>query len=299
MHTDIDLNSLLLVQALAQSGSFTAAAERLGCSKTKISLQLKTLEQRLGVALFRRTTRQLNLTEAGQYMLEHCMPLLEQLSAQLQQLQHDDSLLSGKIVISAPEDYSTQILVPVLIRFQQLHADLTIELRSSDHVRDMISEGIDLSIRIGWLQDSSHIAVPLGKFEQWLMAAPDYFADKAKPSTPDDLTAYDFIAFSQLKSPLHWSFSKAQQLQQVQFKAKFTSSSTQTVSAFLRAGAGIGVLTNYSARPLISRNELQQVLPQWSLPAGGIYAVYPPGNKRPAKTRALVAYLRQALSETV
>ena len=105
----LDLNSLQLVQALAHSGSFTAAAERLGCTKTKISLQIKALEQQLGVALFRRTTRQVSLTSAGEQLMAQCIPLFAQLQRELQQLQHQDTVLSGKLVLTAPEDYANQI----------------------------------------------------------------------------------------------------------------------------------------------------------------------------------------------
>ena len=91
MKNDLDLNSLLLVQALAASGSFTAAAERLGSSKTKISLQIKALEQQLGVALFRRTTRQVSLTAEGMQLVERCLPLLDELRGELQQLSQTDA----------------------------------------------------------------------------------------------------------------------------------------------------------------------------------------------------------------
>ena len=291
----LDLNSLRLVQALAHSGSFTAAAERLGCTKTKISLQIKALEQQLGVALFRRTTRQVSLTSAGEQLMAQCIPLFAQLQRELQQLQHQDTVLSGKLVLTAPEDYANQILLPVLLEFSQLHPQLDIELRSSDQVRDLVREGIDLAIRGGWLRDSSLKAQKLGEFDQWLLATPQYLAQHAKITKPDDLTAHPLIGFNQLRSPLHWRFNHAEQQLDLQFRSRFTVSSTASIQALLLQHAGLGILTDYTARPLIASGQLVHILPQWQLPIGGIYAVYPPGPHRPLRVRRFVELLQQRL----
>ena len=189
MPNQADLNSLQLVQRLQQAGSFTAAAEQLGCSKTTISLQLKALEQQLGVALFRRTTRQLSLTRAGEQLLRDCLPLLDELQQALQQLQSSDKVLQGKLVLSAPEDYTNRILAPAVVAFMALHPALDVEFRSSDQVKDLIKEGIDLSIRAGWLKDSGQHARKLGNFEQWLLAAPAYLAQSGTPQQPADLAS--------------------------------------------------------------------------------------------------------------
>lgn len=291
----LDLNSLQLVQALAHSGSFTAAAERLGCTKTKISLQIKALEQQLGVALFRRTTRQVSLTSAGEQLMAQCVPLFAQLQRELQQLQHQDTVLSGKLVLTAPEDYANQILLPVLLEFSQLHPQVDIELRSSDQVRDLVREGIDLAIRGGWLRDSSLKAQKLGEFGQWLLATPQYLAKHAEIISLDDLTAHPLIGFNQLRSPLHWRFSFAGQQLDLQFRSRFTVSSTASIQALLLQHAGLGILTDYTARPLIASGQLVHILPQWQLPKGGIYAVYPPGPHRPLRVRRFVELLQQRL----
>jgi len=295
MKHDLDLNSLLLVQALAASGSFTAAAERLGSSKTKISLQIKALEQQLGVALFRRTTRQVSLTAEGMQLVERCLPLLDDLRSELQQLSQTSAELTGTLVISAPEDYSNRVLVPILLQFQQLHPKLQLELRSSDQVQDLIKQGIDLSIRIGWPQDSSQKAQRLGDFQQWLLASADYLAKFAGPQQPDDLKTMNLIAFTLLPTPQLWQFKQGQQSVDLRLPSSIKTSSTHTVTSLLLHGAGLGVLPDYSAKVLLQQGLLQRVLPEWQLPAGGIYAVYPPGPHRPAKVRQFVAFLQKAL----
>jgi DNA-binding transcriptional LysR family regulator len=294
-----DLNSLQLVQRLAQAGSFTAAAEQLGCSKTTISLQLKALEQQLGVALFRRTTRQLSLTRAGEQLLRDCLPLLDELQHALQQLQSSDKVLQGKLVLSAPEDYTNRILAPAVVAFMALHPALEVELRSSDQVKDLIKEGIDLTIRAGWLKDSNQTARKLGSFEQWLLAAPAYLAKAGTPQQPQDLTSHTFIAFTPLNQPQQWTFSQTnphtgakQQVEQY-LQAPLKTSSTHTITALMLAGAGLGILPDYSARELVNSGHLVRLLPNWSLAQAGIYAVYPPGRFRPARVTAFVDFLQQ------
>lgn len=299
MPNQADLNSLQLVQRLQQAGSFTAAAEQLGCSKTTISLQLKALEQQLGVALFRRTTRQLSLTRAGEQLLSDCLPLLDELQQALQQLQNSDKVLQGKLVLSAPEDYTNRILAPAVVAFMALHPALEVEFRSSDQVKDLIKEGIDLSIRAGWLKDSGQHARKLGNFEQWLLAAPGYLAQAGIPQQPADLASRHFIAFTPLSQPQQWTFSQTdpdtgakQQVNQY-LPAALKTSSTQTITALMLAGAGMGILPDYSARDLVSSGQLVRLLPDWSLAQAGIYAVYPPGRFRPARVTAFVDFLQQ------
>lgn len=288
-----DLNSLQLVQRLAQAGSFTAAAEQLGCSKTTISLQLKALEQQLGVALFRRTTRQLSLTRAGEQLLRDCLPLLDELQHALQQLQSRDKVLQGKLVLSAPEDYTNRILAPAVVAFMALHPALEVEFRSSDQVKDLIKEGIDLTIRAGWLKDSNQTARKLGSFEQWLLAAPAYLVQAGTPQQPADLADMRFIAFTPLNQPQQWTFTQDKQQVSQYLQAPFKTSSTQTITALMLAGAGMGVLPDYSARELVGSGQLVRLLPNWNLAQAGIYAVYPPGRFRPARVTAFVDFLQQ------
>ncbi len=302
MKTSLDLNTLLLLPALAESGSFTAAAERLGSNKTSLSLQIKALEQQLGVALFRRTTRQVSLTAEGQQVLQHCLPLLQQVQQQLAALRPADSppQLTGKLVVSAPEDFSNRVLIPALLAFAKLHPALQFDLRSSDQVQDLIKQGIDLSIRIGWLQDSNYKAHKLGEFQQWLLAAPAYLAQHTSPQHPADLTALHFIAFSPLPTPLSWRFSQAGsegEEQRVRLRSYFSTSSTQSVTSLLLAGAGLAVLPDYTARPLIQSGQLQHVLSDWQLPGGGIYAVYPPGPHRSQAVRQFMQFFQRWLAE--
>ena len=292
---NLDLNALPVFFALAQNRSFTSTAEQLGLTKAKVSIKIKMLEQQLGTQLFRRTTRQVSLTSAGEQLYQQTAPLFTSLQSQLVALQQGDQQLNGVLCISAPEDYSREVLIPLLADFSALHPNLQIELKSSDQVKDLIKEGIDLTVRVGWLKDSSQKAQRIGRFEQWLMASPSYLNRVGTPLHPRELTEHAFIGFSLLPSPLLWSFQQDQAQHQQLMKARFNVSSTAAVMGLLQQGVGLGVLTNYSAKPLIEKQQLQRVLSDWQLPDGGIYLVYPPGEHRPAKVKLFVGFLRQRL----
>lgn len=291
----LDLNALPVFFALASNGSFTATAEQLGLTKTKVSLKIKALEQQLGVQLFRRTTRQVSLTAAGAQLYQQTAPLMSNLQQQLWSVQQGEQQLAGNLCISAPEDYCREVLIPLLAEFAALHPALHIELKSSDQVKDLIKEGIDLTVRVGWLKDSSQKAQRIGHFEQWLVASPAYLQRQGEPKQPADLAEHAFISFSLLPSPLLWSFQKGADHQQQLMKSRFSVSSSAAVSALVLQGVGVAVLTHYSAGPLLAQGKLVRLLPDWQLQDGGIYLVYPPGDHRPAKVRLFVEYLRQQL----
>ena len=295
MDSEHDLNSLPLFLALAEAGSFTAAADRLGCNKSKVSLAIKRLEARLGVTLVTRTTRQVKLTDAGERLRDGLGPLLADMDVLLNGLEGDQQILQGELCITAPEDFAAQVLAPAVIDFQQQHPALAVELRSGDRVSDMVREGIDLTIRLGWLRDSSLRATRLGTFQQYLVASPALLTQYGMPSHPEQLAAYPWIAFSPLPSPLTWTFSHGQQRCQVRMRGAITANSTTVTKQLLLGGAGVSVLTDSSVEAELQSGALIRLLPEWQLPEGGIHAVFPPGAHSPAKVRKLVSFLRERL----
>ncbi|MQX52545.1 LysR family transcriptional regulator [Alcanivorax sediminis] len=293
---DLDLNTLPLFLALVAAGSFTAAAEQLGCNKSKVSLGVKRLESHLGVALFTRTTRQVQLTQAGEQFLAGCAQLMDQLDELMSQVEADQHQLQGALRIAAPEDFAAQVVAPALVAFGEQHPQLQLELRTGDSVADMVREGIDLSLRLGWLKDSTLRASKLGQFEQWLVASPAYLKTHGTPKKPEDLADHAWITFTPLPAPLTWQFSKGKQTRQVKMHSRFRANTTAVTKQLLLAGAGLSVLTDSIAAPELASGQLVRVLPAWSLPRGGIYAVFPPGKHVPARVRGFVDFLKQRLA---
>lgn len=295
----IDLNSLLVFAAVAEAGSFTAAAERLGMTKARASLEISRLETRLGRMLFNRTTRRVALTEAGEEVYARCVPLLRDAREVLDDLGGEGAELGGSLRITASVDHATQSLAQVVAEFARMHPRLQIELRTSDRIVDLVAEGLDLGIRMGWLRDSTMRATKLGDFRQYLVSSPAYLQRHGAPARPEDLAAHAWVALTLLPTPLTWRFtSAAGETRTVRMNAALRTDSAGTLRALLRHGAGVSVLDQLSTEAGLRTGELVQLLPEWSLPGGGIYAVHPPGRHTPAKVCAFIDFYRASLAET-
>lgn len=295
----IDLNSLHTFDAVAQAGSFTAAAERMGVAKARVSVQIARLERELGVALFTRTTRQVVLTDAGRNLHAQCEPLLRSLSDALDQAGSDQNELSGMLRISSTLQQATQSIIPALLAFCALHPRLQLDLRTSDYVADMVAEGIDLSFRMGWLRDSTQRAVRLGDFKQYVVASPAYLARQAAPRRPEDLAQHAWIAMSLMRTPLTWTFTDGAAHQvTVQMTARMQVDSPGALLAMAQGGAGVTVLEGMTVKTALQDGSLVTLLPEWTLPAGGVYAVLPPGRLVPARVRSFIDFYKDYLARS-
>lgn len=293
---EIDLNSLVVFDAVVEAGSFTAAADRLGVAKAKVSIQVSRLETRLGVTLFNRTTRKVTLSDAGRTLHEECQPLLLRMQEALAQVGQEKAGLTGTLRLCTTVDHAVQSLAPAVAQFAALHPALQIDLRTGDRIADLVGEGIDLAIRLGWLRDSSLRAVKLGEFEQHVVSSPAYLQRAGVPKRPEQLAEHDWVALTLMPTPLTWKFvSRRNAIQTVQVKSRLRVDSPGALRAMLRGGAGISVLDQYSAQDDVSAGHLTRLLSDWTLPRGGIYAVYPPGRHVAAKVRAFIAFYREWL----
>lgn len=287
----IDLNALPLFAAVAESGSFTAAAERLGVAKAKVSLEVGRLEAQLGTSLFTRTTRRVALTDAGQALHAECLPLLRGLDESLAQLAGGAAQLRGTLRVGATVDHSVQSLAQALAEFAALHPALQIELRTTDRVTDLVQEGLDLSIRIGWLRDSALRATRLGDFEQYVVAAPAYLARAGRPRHPAELAEHEWLGLTLLPTPWTWKFTgPGGASETVRTRGRFKVDSGAALRALLLGGAGISIADQFSVGEGLATGRLVRVLQDWSLPQGGVHAVYPPGRHVPAKVRAFIDF---------
>ncbi|WP_338765535.1 LysR family transcriptional regulator [Massilia sp. METH4] len=294
----IDLNDLVVFTAVADAGGFSKAAQRLGVAPAKVSLEVARLEARLGTALFVRTTRRVVLTEAGRALHDDCAPLLRQLHAAVEDVHATSTVLSGSLRITAPTDFGAHFVAPALARFAALHPALAIELQTGDRIADLVGEGIDIAIRMGWLRDSSQRAVKLGDFGQYAVASPGYVARAGLPRAPDELAELDWIALTRLPAPLKWTFTEAGGASRtVQMRARIRTDSTGALRALVLDGAGVSILDEYSVRRDLASGALVRLLPEWTLPSGGTFAVFPPGRHVSRKVRAFVAFYQEWLGK--
>lgn len=294
-----DLNALLLFAAVAERGGFTAAADQLGIAKARVSLEVSRLESLLGTSLFTRTTRRVALTDAGQALYDQAVPPLRSVQDALAQAQAGaaGAPLTGTLRISATVDHTVQTLAAVVADFAALHPGLQVDLRSSDRVADLVNEGIDVAIRMGWLRDSTLRATRLGDFEQHVVAAPAYLRRAGTPRKPEDLTQHAWVALSVLPTPLTWKFTGPRgQVRTVRMASRMRCDSAAAMRALLQGGAGIAALDSFSTAEAVRSGRLERVLAGWQLPRGGIHAVYAPGRHVQAKVRAFIDFYAQRLA---
>lgn len=289
------VDRLAYVAAVAEAGGFTAAAERLGVTKSLVSQQVRKLEEELGGALFTRTTRQVRLTAAGQRLLDECAPLLRDLGSALERFGGERERLDGLLRLTAPPDFATRTLAPLIAEFAQRHPGVRFDLDSSEEQLDLVAEGMDLAIRFGRLRDSRLRAVRLGSFEQWVIASPDYVARHGMPRNPAALSEQHWVAISLLSSPLTWTFRRGSRQQKVRMREAMRCNSAQALQALVRSGAGVTILLDTVIAEDVAQGRLLRLLPEWKLPDGAIHAVFPPGRDMPLRVRRFVEFLRERM----
>jgi DNA-binding transcriptional LysR family regulator len=294
----IDLNDLVVFAAVVETGGFSAAAKRLGVAPAKVSVEVARLESQLGVALFARTTRRVVPTEAGQALHAQCAPLLLGLRMAIDTVHAPSAALTGTLRVTAPVDLASQSVAPALSRFAALHPALAIDLRSADRIVDLVAEGIDVAIRMGWLKDSSLRAVKLGDFDQYIVASPDYLRRAGTPREPEDLATVEWIAMTRLPTPLTWQLTgPGGSVRTVQTRARIKVDSSGALRAMSRQGAGVSILHQYSVEDDLRDGSLVRLLPEWSAPRGGTWAVFPPGRHMGRNAQAFIEFYRGYLQE--
>lgn len=289
----VNLNRLAYFAAVVDTGSFTRAADRLGITKTVVSQQVAKLEAELKTSLFTRTTRRVEPTEAGRLLHARCVMIFREAEDAVDEVTRSNAAPTGVLRIAAPNDYGASKIASVAAAFTRKYPGCKVELLLSDTRMDLVANQIDLSIRVGWLDDSSHQAKRIGAFRQFLVAAPNLAASLSL-NEPEDVANVPFIANLALKEPLVWRFTKDDfDRRTVRMQQNIMSNSTPAVLAATLAGGGASVLPDFLAGEHVESGQLVRLLPDWSLPAGGIHVVYPAARFRPTKVSAFVAMLTE------
>ncbi|NSY62235.1 LysR family transcriptional regulator [Agrobacterium tumefaciens] len=296
MRNATNLNRLAYFVAVVDAGSFTRAAEYLGITKAVVSQQVARLEQEVGTTLLMRTTRRLQPTETGLMFHARCVSILREAEDALGELAQVRTEPQGLLRLTAPYDYGTSVVVPLVTAFASRYPDCKVDLNLSDKTVDLVAENLDLAVRVGWLADSSMQARRIGSFRQYLVGSPQLAGEMGEFSEPADLPSLPFIANNALREPLEWTFTRSEKdTQTVRFKADITINTTPAVMEAVRQGGGLSVLPDFLATADMLAGRLIHVLPDWHLPTGGVYTVYPAARFRPPKVSAFVDMLTAAL----
>lgn len=287
-----NLNRLVYFVAVIDHGGFTQAAERLGVNKALVSRQVASLEEEVGAKLLLRSTRHVEPTQAGLLFHQKARQILSDAEDAFTEIAQDSSGPRGILRVTAPHDYGNSIVVPTIVDFLEKYPECRVNLSLNDQTLDVIKGNFDLSIRVGWLLDSGLKARRIGTFKQ-MMVAPPAFADRlAGLSNPQELTGIPFIANAMLRTPARWTFSRSGFADVIlETEAILTLDTTQAVHTAISQGVGIGVMPDFAVTSDIASGALVPVLPDWELPAGGIYLVFPTSRFRPSRVTAFIDLL--------
>jgi len=282
--------------AVIDTGSFAAAAVRLGTSSGQASKLVSRLEASLGVQLIMRTTRALSLSEAGRAYYERVKSLLEEFDALDASVRNASRAPSGRLRITAPITFGTTQLTSVLNQFAMAFPDINLDVSFSDRTVNLVDEGFDAAVRIGRPDDSSLIARKLCAARIVLVAASSYLDQRGVPVTPADLAAHDCIIDTNFRDPLTWRFRDKAGLQPIvtEVRGRIEFSNAEACVAAAEAGLGIARVPSFVAG---ARLRLQAVLPllsDFEDEPRGLYAVYPPARHLALKVRVLVDFLADA-----
>jgi len=277
---------------VVDSGSFSAAASKLGITKSGVSQQVSQLEEELGIRLLHRTTRQLRLTEAGTLYLEGCRQMVEAADAANQQMGLYRMEPSGTLRISCSHEFAANHLIPLLAPFMERHPKLSLDIDGTDQVINLLEEQIDLAIRIGQLDDSGMVVRKIGDLEEVLVASPAYLDQQGVPETPDDLIKHQWVAFTQKTTPYQVRLlGPAGQQKKVRLYGRTRTNSAASLREMMRSGLGIGQILKLIVKEDLEQGRLVQVLPQYRFEPVGMFAVYPQKSHLPLKVRAVIDYL--------
>ena len=281
--------------AIADAGSLTKAALGLGLSLPAVVRSLAAYEAQLGVRLFNRTTRRVTLTEEGKQHLASCRQVLAALDESEAQLSAGAREVAGHLTITAPVLFGTMHVAPSVTRFLQAHPNVRCSLVLLDRVVNLLDEGIDVGIRIGHLEDSSLVALPLGRMRRVVAAHPAYLRKHGVPKHPRDLESANCIRV--MGGPSGFGdFQERGRAFRVAASGNLEFNQVLPAVQACAAGVGFGMFFHYQVAPFVAQKTLRIVLEQFERPPRPIQAVYPHARLLPARTRAFVDWIRQDLA---
>ena len=290
--TFADVSAFLVV---ARERSFTRAAAQLGVSASALSHMMRKLEERLGVRLLTRTTRNVSVTEAGERLLREVGPHLEEISMSLAQISASRDKPAGTIRITSADHAAQYFLWPALERFLPEYPDIHVEISVDDTLRDIIEDRFDAGVRLGEQVARDMIAVPISPDVRILaVGSPDYFKAHPAPLTPHDLSAHQCInlRLRTLGGVYPWEFEKDGRELKVRVEGQLAFNDSRLMLKAACAGLGLAFLFEEIAQPAITDGALVQVLDDWTPPFPGYHLYYPSRRQQSPALALLVEALR-------
>jgi DNA-binding transcriptional LysR family regulator len=286
--------------AVAEAGGFAKAANALHSSPPAVTRAIATLEERLGVRLFNRTTRTVHLTDPGTRFLEDARRVLGDLETAEQDVRGEARSASGRLSITASVSFGRTLLQSIIAGFTEAYPLVSVSMQLFDRVVDLVDEGFDLAVRIAHLPDSSLVSTQMGEVRRMLVASPDYLARRRAPRAPGDLKTHAIIGHSTLLSGGEWRYSDDGRPARLTLQSRIETNDVHTNMVLAEQGLGITIVLSYMVGDALRSGKLVPVLQGYAPPPVPVHLIYAQRRIIAPKVRAFLDFaaprLRSALA---
>jgi DNA-binding transcriptional LysR family regulator len=291
------LNGLVAFMTVAEKRGFSAAARSLGVSPSALSQSIRSLEARVGVPLFVRTTRSVSLTEAGERLLARSGPSLREAMAAVEEASTASDAVTGRLRLTVPHIAVPLVIEPVLPLLRQRHPQLSLEIDVENRNVDIVAEGFDAGIRLSESVERDMVAVRVSPpFRFVVVGAPSYLKARGRPKAPKELLAHECIGYRFFSSGTlyQWEFERRGQELQVAVRGGLVCNDARLMTRAAAAGLGLAYVTEHSVATELQSGELEAVLEDYAPEVPGYFLYFPSRAQKLPKLRALIDALRQA-----
>ncbi|WP_413110425.1 LysR family transcriptional regulator [Thaumasiovibrio sp. DFM-14] len=294
------LSDLAVFTTVVDTGSFTAAAQKVGVTPSAISRQISRLEDALGVKLLERTTRNLTLSEAGRVAYTYSVNMLDAANKACDISSSTVNEPRGFLRVAAPKAFGKQILSPLIPPFLKRYPQIKLHIKISDHYVDPISDQIDVIFKLTDHPTEGLVSKKLGDIRLVLYASKHYFSDKEVPTHPSDLIQHECVFLGENVLDNEWEFSLAGKKVKVSIDGRYRVNHTEMRLDAIKSGIGIGVLPEFAARTIMHDPDYIHVLPDWQLAGnyrGQVVMQFAQTKYMPTKQRVFVDYIVECFSK--
>lgn len=289
------LNDMALFVEVVKVRSFRKAAEALGMPNSTLSRRISGLEKHIGLRLLNRTTRKIALTEAGQLYFDRCKRIVDEARLAHEQLGEMLAHPSGLLRASLSVDFANIYLAPLIAEFARLYPGITFEFDLTPRQVDLISEPVDVVIRMGEPANSNLIARKLASLRRFLYASPRYLELAGEPLQPSDLANHECLRMRSAESNI-WTLSSDAGKEEVGVSGRFEFNSVGMIRRMATLDMGVALLAEGVAAQAVAEGELRKVIPQWQASSVSVYALTET-RLLPAKTQRFIEFLRDRLEK--